>query len=1228
MAALGLAAAVALAFTAVYLLWRARGRFAAIVDGGAAVLEAVGRVFGWAITAVARLIGRLGSRLSRRIRRGPVRRLLFEPYPTERRDTRPPPSEREEPGPLRLLTVSILLLLVAGVTLQQMNGLLAGMHTPEEPSVGMSGFVGSSPEEMGDAVCTWRRWEQARLGDPVGPEACPPLEPGEDDAPGRVVNLHVLVDTILLVPAYVVVAGFALMALRRRTSPRWTRDAEAIAARSGPGAIEETILRRQADVRSNSTAWSRVSMVLTLLLVLGAVADVAENVLTWLTYQYRLEPRVGPWSPGVGQVALVAANSAKTWLLALTALGIGYVALLGPVADRTARGLIDGVAIRLGRVWRGVLALRVPSIAVAMLAALFLVKLGSFSEQFEDVIRRWNVVHAIAALYLILWVAVLVWASGRTIAERVWGNSTRPASDPRLRRAVVALLVGAALIQLALHVPFGADAGLGLVIPAAFAAGLGLIGRPLSSKHAGTTGSGRIRVIPRWLPRLLAAAIPVIIGLAVVRAGVAELLLSEGRAYLRWWLVAFPAAVLVLIVPVTSLAKRFRARVRSKIATAQNSAVAWVAGTLGVFLVGLWLLEGSAWDLESGILRLTDRTLVPLGILLVVLVGYSVFYILEESKGNPSPLVVALSGDTARDRRRRLVFGAAAFAFFVTSAWLVAEPLEFAPALGTIAIILLFFAGLVAALFGLTEFAERTEPPRALTWMGFRRTPMVLGFVAWIAVASMLPANGFHDVPIVDASELPAAVAGAAADEARADLAACLGPAPEDRLGVDIAFAFRRWVCRQDVAGIDGGARRAVPLVIVSSWGGGIRAAVWTALAMDCVFEPLSAATEELCRPGGPPDAFDRSDRFFAGSGISGGALGLLAYQAYLDEKLTSGANQGWIRARLTGDYLAPTFGRMLFTDFPMRLSFLTSAVADRGDILEQAWEKSWDGGTNRLQQGLFASYADNPKLPLIVANGTSINDRCSLNASVLDNAVRSTGLDDCESLEPFAAPPPGGLTVGTRDLADYLCAGRDVRLSSAALLSARFAFISPSGRVAQPDECTQAPRRPDAFVVDGGYLEGSGTVTAFQIWDAIEPLVAAHNADGEQFCIVPVMVHLENGYRPPRRDDSQAPPNEWIAPLGNYNRGLVSNARQRIALEFSQPLIGSGGATLQVSDGGQPLGPRFAFVTTRAHPGVQAPLGWTLSESAVADLESQLAVNDTPLAVIDAWFSETLICE
>jgi hypothetical protein len=225
-----------------------------------------------------------------------------------------------------------------------------------------------------------------------------------------------------------------------------------------------------------------------------------------------------------------------------------------------------------------------------------------------------------------------------------------------------------------------------------------------------------------------------------------------------------------------------------------------------------------------------------------------------------------------------------------------------------------------------------------------------------------------------------------------------------------------------------------------------------------------------------------------------------------------------------------------------------------------------------------------------------------------------------------------GAALPATHDLADFLCPGEDVRLSTAVNLSSRYPILAPSGRVPARPGCGHDETR-EVRVVDGGYLEGSGAGTLLDLWRALEPMVEQHNAAGG-VCVVPFAVHIDNGYESTRPIGSSGS-NEFTAPVVAYTgaqTGRLAAARAALALAFDQPLMAAGHPlTVTAIDDGValPVESRFARITTWAHPGVQAPLGWSLSRASIDDLRGQLLIeqNAAQLGEIAIWLSDSLEC-
>lgn len=290
------------------------------------------------------------------------------------------------------------------------------------------------------------------------------------------------------------------------------------------------------------------------------------------------------------------------------------------------------------------------------------------------------------------------------------------------------------------------------------------------------------------------------------------------------------------------------------------------------------------------------------------------------------------------------------------------------------------------------------------------------------------------------------------------------------------------------------------------------------------------------------------------------------------------------------------------------------------------------------MQRGLRDLWESEPDLPPMIFNGTSVNDGCRFNASILDLDGQSPDVAGCAGAgvaSRAGSSETGGLAA-TYDLVDFLCEDQDVRLSTAVLLSARVPGVSSTGRVAgDPTEGCRSRRSNAVYVVDGIYLEGSGAGTLLDVWEAMSGWAEAHNsASNAPTCIVPFMVDIDNGYESPSITPQDVAPREMLVPvitLYNAQTGRIVEAREKAAITFDEPFTISGSPVRVqgVGNDTSEVGSRYVRLATRAHPGVQAPLGWTLSQASIDDLRSQLEIrqNLEALAEVRSWLDNEMVC-
>ncbi|MDP8929708.1 MAG: hypothetical protein M3O70_14325 [Actinomycetota bacterium] len=550
----------------------------------------------------------------------------------------------------------------------------------------------------------------------------------------------------------------------------------------------------------------------------------------------------------------------------------------------------------------------------------------------------------------------------------------------------------------------------------------------------------------------------------------------------------------------------------------------------------------------------------------------------------------------------------------------VVSPHGAAPAVGPLGVALTALLGLTLVFALLVWRSERWARtygvPPAFALLGLRRVPVLTLLVVWAVAATALD-NGHHF-----------------------DVTTRRATASDTSLALDVAY--ERWVKAQEFKPAPRGRRPAVPLVLVAAEGGGIRAAFWTALVLDCVFDARPRQAESPCAASDDwATASSRSRSVLIGSGISGGSLGLAAYTALrTDAREPRPEDANWVRDRLGGDHLTAPLAWQLFVELPR--SFLHFNVRDRAEVMQRSWERPWPDGDDRGLRQAFLSKQRNQtdaRVPLLMLNGASALDGCAVNTSALDLSanpnVKKRGkvlVGECLSLSPFAeGKKPAGPAAGAVDLVDFLCNGHDVSFSTAALLSARFPYVSPAGRLEacdEKDDEKDIERYGVKHVVDGGYIELSGGEPLLAVWQELEPNVEDHNRSAnEGECIVPIFVQVDNGYADAEPPSEPRPPNQLLVPpAGNAATGRSQRSdrtRQLAAIQFTRPL-----PELDVAHAETEEAPRRWFrIATRPHPGTQAPLGWSLSGAAMADLENQLRLNAGDIEELRRWLDGEMTC-
>ena len=887
--------------------------------------------------------------------------------------------------------------------------------------------------------------------------------------------------------------------------------------------------------------------------VIAFIADELENVLTLTVVGLGWHGRYGPEF-----TAATWGLWTFSWLKWIAAtIAVIVAALLAVPLVRSALSSWRANAKRLH-------VLRLHLVLVAFAAVLFFTH-----EQIPDLVRRWTPVTLAVTTALALGFALLIWAATRRLLTvALWSLPTRKDPEERkLELKILRVLVIVAFVQVGLHVLFHGewDPGWGLAVPAVLLGVVALAGLVVDAddppeRDAEPLVTGRE---PR-LPRVLASVLAIAFALGVFDASFGYAVYVHSLA---WQALIIPVGA-ALGIGVWRIVKRY-------------GHLAW--GAAGGFAGAIVLAIVRGGQLQPLVLVLAA--------LLLAVFGWLLYDVLAGAK-------------TADDELSRTALALAVVVVLSIGFGVIWKTIWVGEHLGAVGVLFGFLLAAALVVSLIAWAAPGIPVPRFFRALNAKTFPILTLLLVWFALASNFDQGGYHDARVLDS---PRAANGATLEEVFACWLTKNGLKATEP-------------CGQEGSALIGaqGAAGATPLIMVATTGGGIRAAYWTSLVLDCALESTT------CPHGPRTKDFTNSDRLFGVSGISGGSLGLASYAAYLIDKREGTAANNWVSNALHVDALSGAGAWWLFTELPR--SFLQFNVPDdRAAVQEKGWEGRWPHG--ELGRGIFDVWHSEPQVPLLLLNGTSVTDGCRFEASALDGNVERIASADstetdaakaefagCRSTEPFdesstgsgvdlgsldsTRVAPESVLPGTKDLVDYLCHRNfDVPLSTAALLSARFPFVNPSGRV--PRKCeTQSFRAPVAYVVDGGYLDTSGASPILELMQPLGTMIGkwndAHRADKQ--CIVPLMIQIDNGFDPGAAHEAR--PKELLVPSGTLSAarlGRAAEARSGTALLFDS-------ATATFS----PVN-RYAHFVNQVHAGPHAPLGWAQSEFSEHELESQL---------------------
>ena len=472
--------------------------------------------------------------------------------------------------------------------------------------------------------------------------------------------------------------------------------------------------------------------------------------------------------------------------------------------------------------------------------------------------------------------------------------------------------------------------------------------------------------------------------------------------------------------------------------------------------------------------------------------------------------------------------------------------------LGLAATAVLGIGALTGMVSAMGLIMQPHAPAEAFRLLGFKRTPLVTVLAVIVVLVTVLSGKGtIHEM----------------------DRGSATGQVDGRQT---MAEAFQAWSTDPEGCELTVAGRRVRPMLLVAAEGGGIRAAYWTVRGLEAMGEYTCAGRSVLFSAGASGGSVGLTVARFSGTATDPGITRAV-------EAIQQMAGPGTLSEAADGTFIRDTFYGATGVPMPL-LPPRTRAWdwADRARLIETGWKDAYQRPGPAWGDRSFLNDHDlSPATGHLILNSTDAKHVCRVwvsqikpDPSAMIITSPGAGFDPENSCDKVPGPAARTVDLFTaygpyapeaNGDGGQFCLG-DIKAATAALLTARFPFVTPGAVIGPcPDRGgidQQTPAYwPRTQLVDGGYIENSGLATITDLAPQWLPLVRDHNIQAANPAndlpfIVPFVVYLANGDQNTTHPElNQGPTSEVALPVSTYLRGGVSLSKPSALLERARDL-------------------------------------------------------------------------